>query len=128
MVYSGIGYVESIGHAMIDYVELLIGGEVIQRIPSDFLAIYSDNYVTQTKQHNLSKLIGKPPLELSGTQVTDSRIIGYLGNATSHQKYFVDIPFYFYNNPELAIPLCAITGQEIEIVIKFRECTGLYIP
>lgn len=118
---EGIGYVESIGHAMIEYVEILIGGQVIQRIPSDFLAIYSDNYVTQTKQHNLAKLIGKPPLELSGTQVSSVQIAGYLGLSTSDTKYFVDIPFYFYNNPELAVPLCAITGQEIEIVIKLRD-------
>jgi hypothetical protein len=106
---------------MIEYVEILIGGQVIQRIPSDFLAIYSDNYVTQTKQHNLEKLIGKPPLEFSGTQVSSVQIAGYLGLATSDTKYFVDIPFYFYNNPELAVPLCAITGQEIEIVIKLRD-------
>lgn len=118
---EGIGYVESIGHAMIEYVEIMIGGQVIQRIPSDFLAIYSDNYVTQTKQHNLEKLIGKPPLEFSGTQVSSVQIAGYLGLATSDTKYFVDIPFYFYNNPELAVPLCAITGQEIEIVIKLRD-------
>lgn len=118
---EGIGYVESIGHAMIEYVEIMIGGQVIQRIPSDFLAIYSDNYVTQTKQHNLAKLIGKPPLEFSGTQVSSVQIAGYLGLATSDTKYFVDIPFYFYNNPELAVPLCAITNQEIEIVIKLRD-------
>jgi hypothetical protein len=121
--YDGFGYVESIGHAMIEYVEILIGGQVIQRIPSDFLAIYSDNYVTQTKQHNLAKLIGKPPLELSGTPASNNNILGYLGFATSSQKYFVDIPFYFYNNPELAVPLCAITGQELEIVIKLRDVT-----
>ena len=118
---EGIGYVESIGHAMIEYVEILIGGQVIQRIPSDFLAIYSDNYVTQTKQHNLAKLIGKPPLEFSGTNVRQAKIAGYLGLATTDTKYFVDIPFYFYYNPELAVPLCAITGQEIEIVIKLRD-------
>ena len=118
---EGIGYVESIGHAMIEYVEIMIGGQVIQRIPSDFLAIYSDNYVTQTKQYNLAKLVGKPPLELSGTAVATKTIAGYLGVATSDTKYFVDIPFYFYNNPELAVPLCAITGQEIEIVIKLRD-------
>ena len=119
--YDGFGYVESIGHAMIEHIEILIGGQVIQRIPSDFLAIYSDNYVTQTKQHNLAKLIGKPPLEFSGTPVSNNNILGYLGFATSNQKYFVDIPFYFYNNLELAVPLCAITGQEIEIIIKLRD-------
>jgi hypothetical protein len=119
--YDGFGYVESIGHAMIEYAELVIGGEVIQRVPSDFLAIYSDNYVTQTKQHNLAKLIGKPPLEFSGTPVTNNSILGYLGYATSDTKYFVDIPFYFYNNLELAVPLCAINQQEIEIIIKLRD-------
>ena len=120
---AGIGYVESIGHAIIEYAELIIGGEVVQSIPSDFLAIYSDNYVTQTKQNNLSKLIGKQPKELSGTPVCDNIISGYLGFATQKQKFFVDIPFYFHNNPELAIPICAIDKQEIEIVIKLRKCS-----
>jgi len=120
---AGIGYVESIGHAIIEYAELIIGGEVVQRIPSDFLAIYSDNYVTQTKQRNLDKLIGKPPLELSGTPVCNNIISGYLGFATQKQKFLVDIPFYFHNNPELAIPICAIDKQEIEIVIKLRKCS-----
>ena len=118
---EGIGYVESIGHAIIEYAEILIGGKTIQRIPSDFLAIYSDNYVSHTKQENLGKLIGKPPGELSGTKVSHTSIAGYLGNATSNQKFFVDIPFYFYNNPELAIPIFAIDKQEIEIVIKLRQ-------
>ena len=118
---EGIGYVESIGHAIIEYAEILIGGKTIQRIPSDFLAIYFDNYVSHTKQENLGKLIGKPPGELSGTKVTRTSIAGYLGPATSNQKFFVDIPFYFYNNPELAIPIFAIDKQEIEIVIKLRQ-------
>ena len=83
--------------------------------------IFDCNEPLQTKQHNLAKLIGKPPLEFSGTPASNNNILGYLGFATSSQKYFVDIPFYFYNNPELAVPLCAITGQEIEIVIKLRD-------
>ena len=118
---TGIGYNESIGHHMIEHVELLIGGKVIQRLTSDFIHIYSEQYITQTKQHNLDKLIGKSPLELSGSEVMSTTLGHYLGNATSDTKYFIDIPFYFYNNPELVIPLCAITGQEIEIVIKLRD-------
>jgi len=118
---TGIGYNESIGHHMIEHVELLIGGQVIQRLTSDFIHIYSEQYTTQTKQHNLEKLIGKPPLEFSGTMVMSTALGHYLGNATSDTKYFIDIPFYFYNNPELSVPLCAITGQEIEIVLKLRD-------
>ena len=48
------GYIESIGHAIIKYVDMNIGGKLIQRIPRDWLQIYSEHYVTQTKQTNLS--------------------------------------------------------------------------
>lgn len=113
-------YIESIGHALIEYIDLIIGGQVIQRIPADWLQIHSENYITQTKQTNLSKLIGKCPDELSGTNVSDTKIQGYLGTATTPRKCIVDIPFYFYNNPELSLPLCALTQQECEIEIKLN--------
>jgi len=114
-------YIESIGHALIQHVDMFIGGEHIQRIPSDYLQIYSENYVTQTKQMNLSKLIGKFPLDYSGTQVNNSTIKEYLGDATTTRRCIVDIPFYFYRNPELAIPLCAIQQQECHFEIKLNE-------
>lgn len=114
-------YIESIGHVLIEYVDLIIGGQVIQRVPADWLQIHSENYITQTKQTNLSKLIGKCPDELSGTNVSSVNIEGYLGNATTPRKCIVDIPFYFYNNSELALPLCALTKQECEIEIKLNN-------
>ena len=120
-----IGYTESIGHAMIEYVELYIGDTLIQRVTRDFLQIHSEHYVTQTKQLNLEKLVGKPSVEYSGTRVYDGDILPYLGAATSERICIVDVPFYFYNNPELALPLCAIQDQECEVVIKLspiKEC------
>ena len=117
------GYNESIGHAIIDHVDLVIGGQLVQRIPRDWLQIYSEHYITQTKQTALSKLIGKYPGEDSGIPVSAGPPIinDYLGKATTPTKYIVDIPFYFHNNPELAIPLCALTKQECEIEIKLSE-------
>jgi hypothetical protein len=128
------GYNESIGHAIIEYVNLSIGGQLVQRIPRDWLQIYSEHYITQTKQTALSKLIGKYPGEDSGTtvgrtygpseRVNQTRIINeYLGKATASTRYIVDIPFYFHNNPELALPICALTQQECEIEIKLSEVT-----
>lgn len=115
-----LGYVESIGHAMFEHVDILIGGTLIQRVPRDFMQIYSEQYVTQTKQVNLSKLIGKPPKELSGTPVNSFDILPYLEKATTERTFIIDVPFYFHNNPQLAIPLCAITQQEVEIVIQLN--------
>jgi len=124
---SGIGYVESIAHAMIEHVDLIIGGSVTQRIPSDYLQIYSEHNYTQTNQTALSKLIGKYPNRQSSVRVADASIIGHLGTATTSEKYFVDVPFYFYRNPELAIPLCAIDKQEIEIEVKFRNIEDVLV-
>ena len=122
-----IGYIESIGHALIEYADIIIGGEVVQRITSDYLQIYSEHNFTQTKQKALEKLIGKYSLRTSATQVSDSSIIGFLGKASTEQQYFIDLPFYFYRNPKLAIPICAITKQEVEIEIKLRDYTDLII-
>lgn len=85
------------------------------------MQIHSEHYVTQTKQVNLSKLIGKPPLELSGTPVDSFTILPYLEPSNTDETYIIDVPFYFYNNPELAVPLCAITGQEVEIVVQLNK-------
>jgi hypothetical protein len=115
---STVGYTESIGHAIVEYVELYIGDTLVQRVPRDFLQIHSEHYITQTKQTNLHKLIGKPSEELSGTPVYSSSILGHLGPATAERTCIVDVPFYFYTHPELAIPLCALSQQECEIVIK----------
>jgi len=114
------GYVESIGHAMIEHVDIHIGGKLIQRVPRDWLQIYSEHYVTQTKQTNLSKLIGKPPNELSGTPVHSLTLLPYLGPAQTERECIIDVPFYFYNNPSLSVPLCALTNQEVEIVITLN--------
>lgn len=116
-----IGYVESIGHAMIEYVDMYIGDEKVQHIPSDYLQIYSEQNYTQSKQKALEKLIGKYPDRTSDVPVSSGVILGHLGPATQTKKLFIDVPFYFYRKPELAIPLCAMCFQEIRLEIKFRD-------
>lgn len=120
--HDHITYCESIAQAMIHYAELYIGGTLIQRIPSDMLAIYSEVFVTQSKQTALRKLVGKPDKVFPiyndyYTGIRDDRVT----SSKVDTSYRVDLPFYFHEHPELAIPLHAITKQEVEIVIKFRK-------
>ena len=54
----------------------------------------------------------------------------YLAKNVRPGPVWLDIPFYFYNNPELAIPICAIDKQEIEIaqeegIVKDEEIEKL---
>jgi hypothetical protein len=123
-------YIESVGHGIIEYVDLIIGGKIIQHITSDYLQIYSEQNITQTKQYALEHLVGKYPIRNSNNLAAGSSdILEYntLG-LNSDVDFFVDIPFYFYRNTELALPLCAITKQEVEIEIKLRDAHDVVIP
>ena len=125
---SLVGYIESVGHALIEHADLIIGGKVVERLTSDYLQIYSEHFVTQTKQFALEQLIGKYPERAISTRVSDKEIISSLvTESTEDQDFFIDLPFYFYNNPELAIPLCAIKKQEVEVEIKLRQYTDLIV-
>ena len=121
-------YVESAGHALIEHVDLIIGGKVIQRLTSDWLQIYSEHFVTQTKQNALEELIGKFPERTAHIRVSNPLIAARnaLGNEADI-SFFVDLPFYFYKHPELAIPLCAINRQEVEVEFKLRTAQEIVI-
>ena len=125
---SGVCYQESAGHALIEHVDLIIGGKVIQRLTSDWLQIYSEHFVTQTKQIALEELIGKFPERTAHRRVSNRLIVARnaLGN-TRDISFFADLPFYFYNHPELAIPLCAINRQEVEVEFKLRTAQEIVI-
>ena len=117
-----VTYCESIAQAMIECADLYIGGTLVQRIPSDMLAIYSEISVTQSKQAALRKLVGKPdqvfPVYTDLYEgIRDDRV----SSSQVDTSYMVDLPFYFHEHPELAIPLHAITKQEVEIAIRFRK-------
>jgi hypothetical protein len=127
LIYDDPRFIESIGHALIEHADLIVGGKVIQRLPSDYLQIYSEHNITQTKQRALKELIGKYPERTVSTRVSDKDILGIIGTAITEDDFFVDLPFYFYNNPELAIPLCAIKQQEVEVEIKLRDHDHLII-
>ena len=125
---TNVGYIESVGHAMIEYADLIIGGQVVQRVTSDWLQIYSEHYFTQTKQNPLYQLVGKYPIRTAGTRSNDKFILGYLGASTAAVDFYIDIPFYFYREPTLALPLCAICEQqEVEIEISFRKYEDLVV-
>lgn len=129
-------YIESVAHALIERVDLIVGDQVIQSLTSDYLQMYSEHNYTQTKQYALEKLIGKYPLRTSDKLVSEVElqnsfntgiIIHNTLGLNTDENFFVDIPFYFYRHPELAIPLCAITKQEVEVEFTLRNAQDLVI-
>ena len=97
-------YNTSIGTHVIQYADLKIGGQTIDRITGDFIYMYNqlNNNTDET-----------------GTTLYYLTSHNRLSNPTT--ELYVHLPFYFFRNPSLAIPVCAITKQLVEIDIKFRD-------
>jgi hypothetical protein len=101
-----IRYNKSIGSRIIEYADLRIGGQTIERITGDYIYMYN-------QIHNNHDDVDQTLYFLSGHNKHIS--VSY------DWDYSVMLPFYFFRHPSLALPVCAITKQLVEIEIKFRK-------
>ena len=101
---------KSIVSHLIDYAELVIGGQVVQKITGEYIYMYQ-------QLHSTNDDIEQTLYFLNG----HGNILAYTGE----YSYFLDLPFYFYRNPSLSIPTCALTKQIVEVRIKTRPLREL---
>ena len=112
---SNIGYTDSVGNAIIEHATLVVGGQTVERITGEYMELYNDINVSDSQQTALTKLVGT-----TGTRQG-------MGAATSSRTFIVPLPFYFYREPELALPLVSLRYQEVEVHIKFRPLYQLLV-
>jgi hypothetical protein len=115
---AGVGYTDSIGNALVEYADLIIGGQLIQRINGEYMEFYDQMFIDESQQVGITATVGT-----TGTRTG-------LGPAVSPvypRTFFMNLPFYFRRNDSLSIPLCAITRQEIEVEIKLRPLSELVV-
>lgn len=115
-------YIDSFGNALIEYAELSIGNQIVNRITSDYLQLYSESFHATSKDSALENLINKSKSSLLDEPFKGINAIQLKKNKLS---CLIDLPFYFHRHPELSIPLCAITLQEVIIRIKLRGYDSL---
>ena len=112
---ANIGYTDSIGNAIVDYIDLVIGGQTIQRITGEYMELYSDLFIGSSQQPALQYLIGRT-LSYNG-----------LGKASTSRLLLVPLPFYFLGNDSLNIPLSVIEKQDIQFRIKLKPLSQLIV-
>jgi hypothetical protein len=108
------GWTNSIGHALIDKVELSIGGEIIDTKYGLFMEIWNELTNEATISSAADKMIGKfrhiPLLQT---------------NAEIDTNYTVPLPFWFCNHISSAFPLLSLYFQELTLTFylrPFSEC------
>jgi hypothetical protein len=102
-------YVDSVANRMIDSAELYVGGQLIERITGEYIQIEEELIIPYENQTALNVLVGK----------------GDTTVGVNPRTYIANIPFYFYNKPELSLPMVALGRQDVELHVNFRPLTEL---
>tara|TARA_B100001741_G_scaffold82313_1_gene66787 strand:- start:285 stop:1457 length:1173 start_codon:yes stop_codon:yes gene_type:complete len=107
-----IRYVKSIGAKIIQHADLLIGGQTIERITGDYIYMYDQ---LRNNKDDIDQTL---------------YFLGGHGNyiaVSSDWDYNVLLPFYFFRHPSLAIPVFALTKQQVEVRIKFKKLKDITV-
>jgi hypothetical protein len=103
-------YTNCVGTAMIDTVELHIGGQLIETITGEYIQNYMDMTTELQNKPALTILYGKDDYSALYTART----------------YIINLPFYFYRETGLAIPLVALYRQDVEFLVRFNNFGSNY--
>lgn len=125
-----IYYQESVGHALIEYIDFKIGNQIIERLTGETLQIHSEISDDEGAQVIYSHLINKYPYPNRSLAVSSQSLgTNYNSNAgvSKDLELLINIPFYFSKNPKLYIPICSICRQEISFDIKLRNFEDIII-
>ena len=102
-------YYDSVATLAIRSAELKIGGQSIETLTGEYIELWNDLNVAYENQPALKLLVGKDDAT----------------RALSARTYYVNLPFYFFNRPELTIPLVSLDRQDVEVHVNFNTFTNL---
>jgi len=106
------GYVRRLGHAMINYVRIEIGGSQIDQQYGDWLNIWYELTHKVGQERGYAKMIGDVA-ELKRIS-TDAK--------PSYQMY-VPLQFWFNRNNGLALPLIALQYHDVRMTVVFNPAS-----
>jgi hypothetical protein len=106
------------GHALIDNIEVEIGGQLIDKHYSQFLDIYNElTDHDEAEWSMLNKHAGKDAYLTRGAAADTA--------AAEVTKLFVPLKFWFNRNPGLALPLIALQYHEVKVKLATRAVSSL---
>jgi hypothetical protein len=104
------GYVNRLGHALLESVKVEIGGSKIDEQYGDWLNIWYELTHKTGQERGYAKMIGDLP-ELKAVN----------SNVKPTKTLHVPLQFWFNRNNGLALPLIALQYHQVRMTAKFRE-------
>jgi hypothetical protein len=105
---SGLEWTDYVGLALINNIELEIGGQRIDKQYGDWMYIWNELTLNYGKRTGYRSMVGAS--------------IGATNTATT---LYVPLEFWFCRNPGLALPLIALQYHEVKVNLEFRTLAQL---
>lgn len=112
-------WVRRLGHALIDSVEISIGGAQIDKHYGTWMDIWYELSHDKNHERGYEKMIGDVP-ELTSLSTKNSN-----GLIKPEATLFIPLQFWFCRNPGLALPIIALQYHEIRIEMAFQRKSEL---
>lgn len=111
------GWVRRLGHALLDYVEVEIGGSRIDKQYGTWLNIwYELARAPGDIERGYNHMIGDVP-----------ELTSYNGDAKPEYILYVPLQFWFNRHYGLALPLIALQYHEVRLHFQFNNAETLYV-
>lgn len=104
-------YYDSVGTLAIARADLKVGGQTIQSLTGEYIEVWNELNIPYENQPGLQLLTGKYDTQTSVSP--------------PGRTYYVNLPYYFYGNPELALPIAALGRQDVEVWVTFNNFSNL---
>jgi hypothetical protein len=111
-----VAWTNSLGHALIRYVTIEVGGQKIDSQYGEWLEIWNSLTQVSEKENGYNHMVGKY-----------ASSVGLIGNADSSRIYYIPLMFWFNKNPGLSLPLIALQYHEVKIIMEFRNAAELIV-
>ncbi len=114
-----VGFCNSFMHAVIESVEMQIGGQVIDKQYGDWLEIWSELAIDESQQFGYRQMIGKwnTDIALQCNAKPDT--------CRDLYRFRVPLQFWFNRHPGLYLPLLALQYHEVRFVFNIRAPADL---
>ena len=109
-----VRWVDKLGHAIIDWYELVIGGTTIDHQYGEWLEIYSQLTLPPSKLPAYNRMIGHTTTLLSSA-------------TTSSAILYIPLQFFFCQTPGLALPLVSLQYHDVRINFQLKPLEELII-
>ena len=108
-IQDHISWTNGIGYYMIEWVELQLGGEPIDRITGDMMNAWMELSTPPGKKQAIYTMIGKTALQFNSSLQTGTL------------NLLVPLPFWFCRSMEKSLPLIAMQYTDVKIVVQFKQ-------